>query len=77
MSLVSIEELEAEALKLNPRERARLAGNLMESLEDLSDEESARIWGGRRHSAAPPTGTFTKGAAAAPSVRSSVTPARS
>ncbi len=45
MSLVSIEEIEVEALKLDPKERARLAGKLLESLEDLSNEESARIWG--------------------------------
>ena len=44
MSFVSIEDIEAEALKLNPKERARLAGRLLESLEDLSGEESARIW---------------------------------
>ena len=45
MQVMSIEEIEAEALKLKPKERARLAGKLLESLEDLSDEESARIWG--------------------------------
>ena len=44
MSFVSIEDVEAEALKLSPKERARLAGKLLESLEDLSDEESARVW---------------------------------
>jgi broad specificity phosphatase PhoE len=41
---MSIEELEAEALKLDPAARARLAERLLESLEDLSDEENARIW---------------------------------
>ena len=45
MQDMSIEKIEAEALKLKPKERARLAGKLLESLEDLSDEESARIWG--------------------------------
>ena len=45
MQLMSIDEIEVEALKLKPKERARLAGRLLESLEDLSDEESARIWG--------------------------------
>ena len=44
MSFVSIEDLEAKALKLNPKERARLAGKLLESLEQLSSEESDRIW---------------------------------
>ncbi len=44
MSFVSIEDIEAEALKLSHKERARLAGRLLESLEDLSSEESSRIW---------------------------------
>ena len=44
MSFVSIEDIEAEALKLSPKERARLAGRLLESLEDLSGDETARIW---------------------------------
>jgi Putative addiction module component len=41
---MSIEELEAEALKLDPSARARLAGKLLESLENLSDEENERVW---------------------------------
>lgn len=41
---MSIKELEAEALKLDPRSRARLAGKLLESLENLSEEENARLW---------------------------------
>ena len=36
---MSIDELEAEALKLKPEARARLAARLLDSLEDLSDEE--------------------------------------
>jgi len=44
MSFVSIADIEAKALKLTPKERARLAGQLLESLEDLSSEESDRIW---------------------------------
>jgi len=44
MSFVSIEDIVAEALKLSPKERARLAGRLLESLEELSSEENARIW---------------------------------
>ena len=44
MSFVSIEDIEAKALKLTPKERARLAGKLLESLEDLSSEETDRIW---------------------------------
>jgi hypothetical protein len=41
---MSIEELEAEALKLDPKARARLAERLLESLETLSPEENAQIW---------------------------------
>lgn len=41
---MSIEDLEAEALKLDPKGRARLAGKLLESLEGLSEAESARLW---------------------------------
>jgi len=43
---MSIEELEAKALKLNPSARARLAERLLESLETLSEEENARLWAG-------------------------------
>jgi len=41
---MSTDELENEALKLSPRDRARLAGRLLESLESLTDEENARLW---------------------------------
>lgn len=41
---MSSEELKTEALKLTPRERARLAERLLQSLENLSDEENARLW---------------------------------
>ena len=41
---MSTEELEAEALKLDPKARARLAEKLLESLEELSDSENARLW---------------------------------
>jgi Putative addiction module component len=41
---MSIEELESEALKLNPSSRARLAEKLLRSLEDLSEEETERLW---------------------------------
>jgi broad specificity phosphatase PhoE len=44
MPAMSIEELEAEALKLEPSVRARLAERLLRSLEMLTDEESARLW---------------------------------
>ena len=42
---MSIDELEAEALKLEPQARARLAERLLDSLESLSDEENERVWG--------------------------------
>ena len=41
---MSIEEIEAEALKLDPKSRARLAEKLLESLEQLSEAENERIW---------------------------------
>ena len=41
---MSTDELEAEAMKLVPAARARLAGKLLESLESLSDEENAQVW---------------------------------
>jgi hypothetical protein len=41
---MSINELEAEALKLDPRARARLARKLLTSLEDLSEEENTKLW---------------------------------
>ena len=41
---MSIEEIEAEALKLDPRARARLASKLLESLEALSAEENSAAW---------------------------------
>lgn len=44
MLSMSIEEIEAEALKLDPKARARLAERLLESLEALSDQENERLW---------------------------------
>lgn len=41
---MSIKEIEAVALKLVPRDRARLAEVLLNSLEDLSEEENEMIW---------------------------------
>ena len=41
---MSVEELEAEALKLESRERARLAEKLLSSLETLSPAEAERLW---------------------------------
>ena len=39
-----IDEIEAEALRLDPQARARLAKRLLESLESLSAEENERLW---------------------------------
>ncbi len=41
---MSTEELEHEALKLAPRDRARLAERLLESLENLTDDENSALW---------------------------------
>ena len=41
---MSIDDLEAEVLKLGPRARARLAGRLLDSLESLSTEENEQLW---------------------------------
>jgi hypothetical protein len=41
---MEIDDLEAEALRLDPKSRARLAGRLLESLDDLSPEENTRTW---------------------------------
>ena len=41
---MSIDELEAAALKLEPKARARLAERLLDSLEHLSPDENARLW---------------------------------
>ena len=41
---MSLKELEAEALKLDLKARARLAGKLLESLENLSEEENLKLW---------------------------------
>lgn len=44
MQSMSTEEVEAEALKLSPTSRARLATKLLASLEALSDEENLQLW---------------------------------
>lgn len=41
---MKLEDLEAAALQLEPRSRARLAERLLESLDDLSPDENTRIW---------------------------------
>ena len=44
MARMSLEELESEAMKLDPKSRARLAGKLLESLDSLSEEENEQLW---------------------------------
>ena len=41
---MTFEDLEAAALRLDPKGRARLAGRLLDSLDSLSSEENDRIW---------------------------------
>ena len=41
---MTIDDLEAAVLQLEPKARARLAERLLDSLEELSPEENARIW---------------------------------
>ena len=41
---MTVHEIESEALRLNPSDRAKLAERLLDSLETLSDEENARVW---------------------------------
>jgi putative addiction module component len=41
---MSIEELTTEALKLNPASRARLARDLLASLDTLSAAELEQLW---------------------------------
>ena len=44
MTAMSVEEVEAQALQLDPKDRARLAEKLLASLETLSGEENDRLW---------------------------------
>jgi hypothetical protein len=41
---MTIDELKAEALRLNPQERAELASELLVSLDELSEPEVERMW---------------------------------
>jgi len=41
---MTIQQVEAEALKLKPEARAELAEKLLRSLEDLSEDEIERLW---------------------------------
>ena len=41
---MKLDEVEAEALRLEPAARARLVTKLLASLEVLTDEENLRLW---------------------------------
>lgn len=41
---MTLDDVEAEALKLDASARARLATRLLASLEVLSDDENLRLW---------------------------------
>jgi len=41
---MTIDELKAEMLRLNPEERAELASELLVSLDNLSESEVERMW---------------------------------
>ena len=58
---MKIEELEAAALMLDPKGRARLAERLLESLDSLSPAENAQIWAeeAERRAAAVESGTLS------------------
>lgn len=44
VSIMTLNELESEALKLDPKSRARLAESLLASLDDLSEAETEQRW---------------------------------
>jgi hypothetical protein len=44
MMPMTIEDLEARVLQLDPKARARLATRLLQSLEPFSDEELVQVW---------------------------------
>jgi Putative addiction module component len=41
---MSVDDIEAQALQLDPKDRARLAEKVLASLEALSEEENDRLW---------------------------------
>lgn len=49
---MTVKELEKHLLKLDVKSRARLAEKLLQSLDELSEEENERLWAAealRRH----------------------------
>jgi hypothetical protein len=41
---MTVEQVETEALKLDPQARAKLAEKLLRSLDDLSEEDIEQLW---------------------------------
>ena len=41
---MTIEQVETEALKLEPQARAKLAEKLLRSLDEMSDEDIEQLW---------------------------------
>lgn len=41
---MSLQEIEAEVMKLNLRARAELAKKILSSLDELTEEENERLW---------------------------------
>lgn len=46
---MTIEQVETEALKLDPEARAKLAEKLLRSLDDLSEKEIELLWAEEAH----------------------------
>jgi putative addiction module component (TIGR02574 family) len=46
---MSIEDIEAAVLQLDPKARARLATKLIQSLDGLSGEELTQVWAEEAH----------------------------
>ena len=44
MNPMSIEDLEATVLQLDPKDRARLATKLLHSLEEFSEQDLTQVW---------------------------------
>ena len=44
METMNVDELEAQALKLDHKSRARLAERLLVSLDELSEQDSEQLW---------------------------------
>lgn len=41
---MTVEQVESEALKLDPEARAKLAEKLLRSLDEMSDEDIQELW---------------------------------